>query len=201
VTAPILPTLTASGSEIVSYFANNQTGFLVGNYLGAVALLPGFLVVAYLTAQIRAGEPDGGSLWVLVVVSNTVAFASAMVIFVLLQTAAVVAPGAPPQTAKAFSDAGNMAFAFFFLPMGAAVGSMAWGFLATRTMAGWVAWLGLGAAVIQLVGSLGTVIVTGPVAAGGIATLAAFVAFIAWFALVSVVLLVRPAPAARVPSG
>jgi hypothetical protein len=199
VIAPPIPTLTASGAEIVSYYANNQTGFLVGNYLGAVALLPAFVLVAYLTVQIRAGEPDGGILWVLVIVANATAFAAAMLVFVLLQAAAVVAPGASPQTAKAFSDAGNMAFGFFFLPQAAGVASVAWGFLVTATMVRWIAWLGLVVAVIQLVASLGTVVVTGPLAAGGPVTLVAFVGFVIWFLLISVVLLVRPAPAARVP--
>jgi type III secretory pathway component EscV len=70
VTAPPIPALTASGAEIMTYYTNNQTGFLVGTYLGAVALLPGFLLIAYLIVQIRRGEPDGGSLWVLVIVAN-----------------------------------------------------------------------------------------------------------------------------------
>ncbi|MDP9326558.1 MAG: hypothetical protein M3O87_08525, partial [Candidatus Dormibacteraeota bacterium] len=142
VTAPPIPTLTASGAEIVTYYANNQTGFLVGNYLGAVAILPAFLLIAYLTIQIRAGETDDGSLWVLVILSNATAFAAAMLIFVLLQTAAVVAPGGPPQTAKAVSDAGNLAFGFFFVPQAAAIASVAWGFLVTGAMVRSIAWLG-----------------------------------------------------------
>lgn len=202
VTAPPLPTLTASGTEVVSYYANNQFGFLMGNYLGAVALLPAFLLVAYLAVQIRKGEPDDGSLWVLVIVSNATAFAAAVLIFVLLQAAAVVAPGAPPQTAKMFSDTANLAFGFFFLPQAAGVAAVAWGFLVTGAMARWIAWLGLLVALIQLVASLGTVVITGPLAAGGPATLVAFVAFLVWFLLVSVVLLVRPgfAPPASPPS-
>jgi hypothetical protein len=119
-----------------------------------------------------------------------------MILFVLSQVTGVVAPGGPPQTAKAFSDASNVAIGLFFLPAGAAIASAAWGFLATGTMVRWVAWLGLAVAAIQLVASLGTVVITGPLAAGGTATLVAFGAFIAWFLLVSLVLLVRPAPAA-----
>ena len=100
---------------------NGQGGFLVGNYLGAVAVLPAILLVVYLATAIREAEPDRGQLWLLVLLTNAGSLTVALVLFALLQAAAVVAPHSNPQTAKAVSDAANMVFGFSLLPTGAAV--------------------------------------------------------------------------------
>ena len=193
-TAPPPPTLTSSAAEIVTYYADHQGGFLLGNYLGALALVPAFVVLVYLAVTIRDAEAGRGSLWVLAITTSATALGVTIVLFALLQAAAVVAPAGPPSTAKAVSDVANVTFGFFFVPMGAAVGAIAWGFLATRTMPVWIGWSGIVVALLQLVGSLGTVVITGPLAAGGIVTLVAFSALIAWFLVISVILLVRPLP-------
>ena len=193
VTAPPIPTLEASGADIVTYYSAHQTGFLIGNYLGALAVVPGFLVLVYLATMIRDAEAGRGSLWILVIVTNATALAAAMTVFVLFQTAAVVAPTAQVSTAKAFSDASNTAFAFSFLPLGAVAGSASWGFLGTGTMPRWLGWSGLVVALLQLVGSLGTVLITGPLAAGGPVTLVSFSALLAWLLVIAILLIVRPA--------
>jgi hypothetical protein len=54
-TAPPLPTLNSTGADIVTYYTDHQYGFLVGNYLGAVAVLPAIIVIVYLTVLVRDG--------------------------------------------------------------------------------------------------------------------------------------------------
>jgi hypothetical protein len=195
-TAPPLPTLNSTGADIVAYYTDHQYGFLVGNYLGAVAVLPAIIVIVYLTMLVRDAEPGRGWIWLVIAISTASGFGEAFVLFAALQAAAAVSPHATPQTAKALSDLANIVFAFFFVPNVAIVGSLAWGFLATRTMPAWTGWAGLTVSAIQLLGSLGTIVITGPMAAGGILTVATLGAFLAWLLAISVVLLLRPAKAA-----
>ena len=192
VTAPLPPSLASSGADIVSYYSAHQGGFLFGNYLGAVAILPAFLLVVYLALAIKEAEPEGGHLWLLILLTNASSLTVAMVLFALLQAAAVVSPGSTPQTAKAISDSANMLFGFSALPTGAATAALAWGFLATHTFSRPIGRAGIGVAALQLISSLGTLIVSGPLAAGGIVTVVALVAFVAWFLWISVTLLIRP---------
>jgi hypothetical protein len=56
---------------------------------------------------------------------------------------------------------------------------------------------GLAVAAVLLVASLGTVITTGPLAAGSVVTIVALALFVAWFFWISLVLLARPQPAPR----
>jgi hypothetical protein len=196
VIAPPIPSLATSGPDVVAYFAKNQDSFLIGNYLGALGLLPGIIVILYLIVAIRDAEPERGFIWLLALVTNTSGLAAAVAVFALLQGAAVVAPSSPPQLALALMDAGNMGFGLFFIPQAAGVASLAWGFLRTGTMPRAIAWAGVPIAAIMLVASFGTVVRTEPMAAGGVATVVAFGVFVLWFLAISVVLLVRPEPKA-----
>src|ERR1700694_2889154 len=162
VTAPPPPGLAASGAEIVSYYSAHQVGFLIGNYLGAVAILPAFFLIVYLTIAIRDAEPGRGRIWVFSAATNAGALTMALVLFALLQAAAVVAPGNAPATAKAVSDAANMVFGFVLLPTGTGIAALSWGFLATRTFGRPVALVGMVVAAVQVIASLGTIVVTGP---------------------------------------
>jgi hypothetical protein len=196
-TAPLPPSLASSASDIVSYYSAHQGGFLWGNYLGAVAILPAFLLVVYLAIAIRDAEPDGAHVWLLIILTNASALTVAMVLFALLQAAAVVAPGSPPQTAKAISDSANMVFGFSFLPTGAATAALAWGFLTAPGLSRRIGWTGIGVAALQLIASFGTLTVSGPLAAGGIVTVVALLAFVAWLLWISVTLLVTPGEESR----
>jgi hypothetical protein len=197
VTAPLPPSLASSGADIVSYYTAHQGGFLFGNYLGALAILPAFVLVVYLATAVRNSETEGGQIWLLIIVANASALTVAMVLFALLQAAAVVAPGAPPQTAKAISDSANMLFGFSFLPTGAGTAALAWGFLSTPGLSRRIGWTGIAVAALALISSLGTLIVSGPLAAGGIVSIVALVAFVAWFLWISVTLLATPGQEAR----
>jgi hypothetical protein len=190
VTAPPLPTLTAGAAEVGAYYSAHQGGFLAGNYLGAVALVPGLVLLAFLVQGIRSAEAPGGAVWLLAALASGVGFASALFLLALLQATGVVAPTAEPGTAKALSDVSNIAFGMSLLPLGAMVGSLSWGFLATGVLSRWIGCAGLVVALVNLLASLGTVILTGPMAAGGPATLVAFIALVGWSLWVSIAVLV-----------
>jgi hypothetical protein len=192
VSAPPIPTLATSGPDVVTYFSKNQGGFLIGNYLGAAALIPGIIVVLYVTIAIRDAEPGRGYVWLIALVTNTTSIAAAITAFALLQAAAVVAPSSPPQLALAITDAGLMSFGLFFLPQAAGVASLAWGFLLTGTMPRAIGWAGVPVAAVMLVASVGTIVRTEPLAAGGLATVAGIGLFFIWFLAISAVLLAPP---------
>jgi hypothetical protein len=193
VTAPPLPSLAASGTDVVTYFANHHWGFLIGNYLGAVALLFGLPLFVHLTLAVRDGERDGGWLWILVVLTAAAATGFSLTVFTLFQVAAMEAPNLPAATAKALSVAAGMSFAFDLLPIAAVMASLALGFLVTRVMNVWIGRAGLAGAAVCVIASLGTLTTNDPLAAGGAVTLVAFSAFVAWFLWISVVLLRRDA--------
>jgi hypothetical protein len=67
VVAPPIPSLATSGPDVVAYFAKNQDSFLIGNYLGALGLLPGIIVILYLIVAIRDAEPERGFSVILLV--------------------------------------------------------------------------------------------------------------------------------------
>ena len=196
-TAPLPPSLASSGADIVSYYSAHQGGFLLGNYLGAVAILPAYLLVVYLAIAVRDAEPEGGHIWLLIILTNISSLSVAMVLFALLQAAAVVAPGAPPQTAKAISDSANMVFGFSFLPTGAATAALAWGLLATSSLSRPIGWAGIGVTALLLIASGGTLVLSGPLTAGGVVTVVALVAFVAWLLWISVTLLATQGEDAR----
>src|SRR5437879_13680388 len=55
----------SSADELVSYYVRHHSGFLLGNYLGVAAFLPGFIQLAIVSSWIRRlDEPHGwlGSL-------------------------------------------------------------------------------------------------------------------------------------------
>ncbi len=196
VTAPPVPSLATSGPDVVAYYTKNQDGFLIGNYLGAIALIPGIIVILYLAILIRDSEPGRGFVWLLALVTNTTAIAAGVAGFALLQTAAVVAPSSPPQLALAVNDAAWMIFGMFFIPQAAGVASLAWGFLRTGVLPRVIGWAGVPVAAAMLVASVGTVVRTEPLAAGGVATLVALGLFVIWLLVISAVLLAtKPAKA------
>jgi hypothetical protein len=199
VTAPPLPSVAATGSNVLAYFTNNQGGVLIGNYLGAVALLPGFIITLYVVLAIRDAEPGRGYIWLLALVTNTASIAAAVVVFILFQTAAVVAKGSPSELALALSDAAAISFAMFFVPQAAGVASVAWGVQRTGVLPRWIAWFGWLVVVAMLVASFGVIVLTEPLAAGGIVTALAFGLFAVWFLAISITLLLPPAPAPVAP--
>jgi len=75
VISPAPPAVGVPGAEVAAWFDAHRTGFLIGNYLGILAFVPGFVQLAVLVASIRKAEPEGGWLAYLVFGSGTFAYA------------------------------------------------------------------------------------------------------------------------------
>jgi hypothetical protein len=83
------------------------------------------------------------------------------------------------------------------LPTAAGTAALAWGFLATQWMSRPIGLAGIGVAALLLVASFGTLVVSGPLAAGGSVTIVLLVAFVAWLLWISVTLLLTRGADAR----
>src|SRR5262245_27400105 len=70
------PVLGATAEGFAAWYALHRTGFLIGNYLGILAFVPGFVQLAVLAAHIRARE--GASGWLAPFVLGSGAFAYAV---------------------------------------------------------------------------------------------------------------------------
>ena len=178
---PPPPTLGASGAAFAAWYDAHRTGFLIGNYLGIAAFVPGFLQLAVLADLVRRRE--GASTWLssLVISSGTFAYAFFGCSLVVFQVY-------PFLTAARLEPAMELPFVL-------AVGLAA---VNTGMLPRWFANASWVLAVLALVMSLGALSATPAwLAAGGLATFVGFVAFFAWTFALGVIFLQRgKAPAA-----
>lgn len=181
-----LPTTGSSPQAIVDFYAKHRVGFLIGNYLGVLALVLSVPFTAYLTQVVRRREGEAGFAGLTLFGLGLLAHAMGATCLGLFQALPLVEA---PALAKVVSDLANLAFGFCFVLIAGFAAAAAWAILATDALPRWAGWTSLALAPAALVVSLGTIVTTGPLAAGGMVTLGVFVAYLAWAAAVSVVLL------------
>jgi hypothetical protein len=175
---PPPPPLGASAAETAVYFAAHRMPFLVGNYLGIAAFVPGFVQLAIFAARVRRLEGPNGWLSGFALASGTFTYAvfgCSLVVFQIL----------PFLTA----DAGMFAFhtfanVWFALDGLAALPFvLALGWVAKETTALPRSFVPFSAVIgiFLLVMSLGSFSATPEwLAGGGPATAIGFVGFFAW---------------------
>jgi hypothetical protein len=193
---PLWPPAGAPMEQILSYYGAHRTPFLVGNYLAALAAVPGLIQIAGLAALVREAEREGAWLWLAVLVSGGAAHAVGLVVLLLFQALPFVAVPGSEGAARALSEAANVGFGFFFVPIVATAAALGAAIVRTRIMAPWLghaAWAVGGAAFVA---SLGSIWPTGMLASGGLASVGAFTVFFAWVLATSVVLRGAPPPRA-----
>ena len=98
---PPFPAVGASAQAVVAYYGAHQRAFLVLNFLGVAGLVPGLVVLAYLTAVFRRAEREGGWLWILTLAGGLFAFIAAWVDLALFQCAAYAAVRGDERIARA----------------------------------------------------------------------------------------------------
>ena len=145
------PPANAPGDTIVSFFATNQTGQLVGSYVQAVALMLLLVFLASIgTILIAAGQR---LLAVLELASSAVAVG--IFLFYLGLTAAI-AFGNPaekdPQAVQVLYQARFLAETFFSFPVMLLVAATAIGSMHTQVFPRWYSWFSVAVAVAFLVG-------------------------------------------------
>ena len=193
---PPFPAVGASAQAVVVYYGAHQRAFLVLNFLGVAGLVPGLVVLAYLTAVFRRAEREGGWLWILNLAGGLFAFIAAWVDLALFQCAAYAAVRGDERIARALSDVATLTFGTFFLAQFAFSAAFTWAARALRTWPGWVGATSALVALLSLVASWGAVDTAGALAAGGPVTLVAFLAIVLWFLAFSILILVRAPGAA-----
>src|SRR5438105_12938327 len=107
---PPPPTLTSPAQEIVAYYPAYRLAFLIGNYLGVLAFVPGFVLMAYLTGLLKQAEGEAGWLWIIVLGSFLVTAAVSIADLILFQATAISADPGNEAVAKALSDLANLGF-------------------------------------------------------------------------------------------
>jgi hypothetical protein len=180
VLAGIFPPLDAEPAELVRYYASHQRGFLWGNYLAALAGGPSLVLLAHFAWRVRRKEGDAGWWWMVVLGSGLVVHAVGLGVLLTFQTVAVVAVSGAEMQAKTLSDLANMGFGFFLIVQaGCQIGS-GLAVLSSRALSRALGWASVFGSVVTLGASLGSIWTRGPLAAGGLCTLAAFSLFIGW---------------------
>jgi hypothetical protein len=179
------PPLGSSGVAFAAWFGAHRSGFLIGNYLGVVAFIPGFVQLAALASSVRRLEGADGWLSFLVLGTGTFAyafFACSLVVFQVLPFLL------DPRLEAAIEAMGAFGAVWFALDGLAALPLVLAVARATARVGVLPAWFGRASwllAVIALVMSLGGLTANPAwLAGGGLMTGIGFVAFFAWtFAL------------------
>lgn len=181
------PTNVFTGAESAAYFAANQNMFLIGNYLGLVAFLPGLPLFAYTAARIRAKEAADGWIWLMVLMGGVLAHSVGAIDLALYEVAALPAARATPELAKLCLDMAAVTFGFCFLLIGfyALVTSVAALKLGVFSKASGL--VGLVVGVLCCAASLGTLFLDNQfLAIPGQFVGGAFVLFFAWQGMIAV---------------
>lgn len=187
-----LPALGATAEQFAAWYGAHKTGFLVGNYLGIAAFIPGFVQLAILAARIRAKDDAKGFFGGFVLATGTFTYAVFATSLVAFQVLPFLVDPASPQATLAMGTLGAIWFSLDGLaaiPMLVAVG---WATLATGVFPRWFAslsWVTIAIAVVMSVGA----VFDKPawLAAGAQATLFGFFAFFVWTGVLSVLMLRR----------
>src|SRR5207253_811422 len=118
--APPWPPAGSPNHAITAYFALHRMPFLIGNYLAAVAVIPGVIQVAALAALARSRD-EGGWLWLAMFGATLIAHASGVVVLANYQALAFLATSATDSgTAVVISELANVGFGFFVIALAAA---------------------------------------------------------------------------------
>lgn len=189
-----LPALGATGEQFAAWYAAHKMGFLVGNYLGIAAFIPGFVQLAVLAAAIRAKEDAKSFFGAFVLATGTFTYTVFACSLVAFQVLPFLIDPASPQAMLAMGTLGAIWFSLDGLaavPMLLAVG---WATLATGIFPRWFAsfsWVTIAIAILMSIGS----ICDRPawLAAGAQATLLGFFAFFVWTSVLSILMLRRKA--------
>lgn len=188
-----LPALGGPGEGFARWYGAHKTGFLVGNYLGIAAFVPGFVQLAVLAALFRKKDDEDRWFGAFVLASGTFTYCVFACSLAVFQALPFLVDPASPQASLA---AGTIASVWFALDGLAAVPfllAVAWATLATKeVLPRWFAsftWVVTALAIVMSLGSIW--IEPAWLAGGGPATIAGFFAFFVWTGVLAVVMLRR----------
>ncbi len=184
----VLPPLGASPASVSAYFASHRMPFLIGNYLGIAALVPGLVTLSYLCALFRRAEEPEGWSWLIVMSSGVLFFGVAAVDLIVFQVVPFLSTPGLEASARVASDIAEAAFALLMLPALAFTLSVAWSIHQTSALPRWIATSGVVTAILSLVASFGAIWTPPWLVAGGPVTSLVLVVLAGWFVAIGVVL-------------
>ncbi len=184
------PGLGADGAALAAWYGAHKLSFLVGNYLGIAAFVPGFVQLAALAARVKKLDGPDGWLGTLVACTGTytyAVFACSLMVFQALPFLAA------PRLHEPMEAMGTLASLWFALDGLAAVPlvlAVGWATARTGALPKSFATASWALAALATVMSLGALTET-PLwlAAGNAATGLGFMAFFAWTSAIGVAFL------------
>ena len=191
VAAPAMdpPVLGADGKAVVAWYQAHKTGFLVGNYLGIAAFVPGFVQLAVLAARVRRLEGPRGMLGGLVLATGTFTYAVFACSLIVFQVMPFLVE---PMGAQALGWLTSVWFALDGLAAAPFVIAVAWAAHRTGALSRRLVRASYAVCALALAMSAGS-LTTSPawLAAGGPATFAGFVAFFVWTGAIGIAMVRR----------
>ncbi len=189
VASPVMPppTLGSNGATFVAWFEAHRTGFLVGNYLGIAAFIPGLFQLAVLGARVRRLEGPDGFLGDLLLASGTFTYAVFACSLALFQVLPFLVDRAAAEALGWFASVWFALDGLAAVPFVLAVG---WAVQSTGVLPRWLvrgSWLV--AAVALFMSSGGLTASPGWLAGGGPVTFVGFVAFFLWTGAISIAMI------------
>ena len=186
------PPLGATGKELATWYLAHRTPFLIGNYLGIAAFVPGFVQLAVLAARVRQSRKDGGWLALLVASTGTftyAVFACSLVLFQVLPFLVDPRLEGPMEATSALATVWFALDGLAALPLVVAVG---WAVVETQVLPRWFVRFTWITAILALAMS-GGALTREPVwlAAGGPVTGVGFIAFFVWTFVLGVLFIRR----------
>jgi hypothetical protein len=188
------PPVGATADEIAGFFGRNRFGFLLGNYLGIAAFLPGFVQLVIVSTWVRRREDEHGWLGKLVLTTGTFAYAVGAVVLIVFQVVPFLLEGEGRVSLAGLGGLASVSFGLFLLTAMPLLASVGWATLATGVFPRWFGHVSLACALGATFVSLGS-LTTQPwwFAAGGLATGIGFILFFTW-TFVLAILCLRRAP-------
>lgn len=186
-TPPMLPVVGADGAAFAEWYAAHRLGFLVGNWLGVAAFIPGLVQLAALAARIRAREGDTAFFSMLVLGAGTFAYAVFAASLCAFQAMPFLVTADRFGSAEALGTLTSVWFSLDGLAGLVMVVAVGWAGAETGALPAWLVRSCVPLAIVLAVMSVGA-LTTSPtwLAAGGMATASGFVLFFAWTAAIAV---------------
>ena len=190
VLVPPAPALGAGADRVVDYYQDLGTRFLVFGWLTGLSIP---FLVGHLAAVAdwlrRRDQPALGTAYL---AGGLMAHTVQLVLLAVFQLAGMAAANGDAAAAGTLSDLGNVGFSFLALAEVVRLGAAAVAIRRTGVVARWLAWPVLGTAALCVLGSVGVLTQSGPLAAGSLPVVLWYPAFLATFTAVNIALLRPP---------
>jgi hypothetical protein len=196
------PNSGSSALKILSYVGEHRGRILVGDFVIACATLPFVLLVGALHRLMRRAEGPDGWLSTAMVVGGAIGTGTFLAALGFLTTLAY-RPVTSPGVARMLLDASFVTLNLSGIAIGAWVAAVSAAALLHRVVPGWVGWIGIPVAALQVVGGGALARGDGVFSPQGEIPLGAAIAVAAWALLLALGLVMatrrRAAPAAAAP--